>query len=344
MRGIKVPRDVYVTVVGTDLIRNPAGNFVVLEDNLRVPSGVSYMLTSRRVMKQIFPGLFQKCRVRPIEQYSQVLLSTLRSLAPEGRPDPTVVLLTPGPYNSAYFEHTYLARQMGIELVEGRDLVVHDNIAYMRTTFGLQRVDVIYRRIDDDYLDPLVFEHGSALGAVGLFNAYRAGNVAFANALGTGVADDKAIYAYVPQIIRYYLDQDPILENVETLLMSDPGQREHVCQRLDEYVVKAVGESGGYGMLIGPHSTEQERSEFREKIYAQPRNYIAQPTINLSTAPCLIDGTIEPRHVDLRPYVLYGDKITIVPGGLTRVALRKGSLVVNSSQGGGSKDTWVLQN
>jgi uncharacterized circularly permuted ATP-grasp superfamily protein len=344
MRGIKVPRDVYVTVVGTDLIRNPEGNFVVLEDNLRVPSGVSYMLTSRRVMKQIFPSLFQKCRVRPIEHYSQALLSTLRSLAPEGRSEPTVVLLTPGSYNSAYFEHTYLARQMGIELVEGRDLVVHDNIVYMRTTFGLQRVDVIYRRIDDDYLDPLVFEHGSALGAVGLFNAYRAGNVAFANALGTGVADDKAIYAYVPKIIKYYLGEDPILDNVETLLMSDPGQRDHVCQRLDEYVVKAVGESGGYGMLIGPHSTEQERAEFREKILAQPRNYIAQPTINLSTAPCFVDGGIEPRHVDLRPYVLYGEQITIVPGGLTRVALRKGSLVVNSSQGGGSKDTWVLQN
>ena len=344
MRGIKVPRDVYVTVVGTDLIRTPEGNFVVLEDNLRVPSGVSYMLTSRRVMKQIFPALFRKCRVRPIEQYSQALLSTLRSLAPEGRAEPTVVLLTPGAYNSAYFEHTYLARQMGIELVEGRDLLVHDNIVYMRTTFGLQRVDVVYRRIDDDYLDPLVFEGDSALGAVGLFNAYRAGNVAFANALGTGVADDKAIYAYVPKIIRYYLDQDPILENVETLLMSDPVQRDHVCQRLDQYVVKAVGESGGYGMLIGPHSTADEREDFRERILAEPRNYIAQPTINLSTAPCFVDGTIEPRHVDLRPYVLYGENITIIPGGLTRVALRKGSLVVNSSQGGGSKDTWVLQN
>jgi uncharacterized circularly permuted ATP-grasp superfamily protein len=344
MKGIKVPRDVYVTVVGTDLIRTPEGNFVVLEDNLRVPSGVSYMLTSRRVMKQIFPALFRKCRVRPIEQYGQALLSTLRSLAPEGRAEPTVVLLTPGAYNSAYFEHTYLARQMGIELVEGRDLLVHDNIVYMRTTFGLQRVDVIYRRIDDDYLDPLVFESESALGAVGLFNAYRAGNIAFANALGTGVADDKAIYAYVPKIIRYYLGQDPILENVETLLMADPVQRDHVCQRLDQYVVKAVGESGGYGMLIGPHSTAEERAEFRERILAQPRNYIAQPTINLSTAPCFVDGTIEPRHVDLRPYVLYGENITIIPGGLTRVALRKGSLVVNSSQGGGSKDTWVLQN
>jgi uncharacterized circularly permuted ATP-grasp superfamily protein len=294
-------------------------------------------------MKQIFPALFQKCGVRPIEQYSQVLLSTLRSFAPEGRSEPTVVLLTPGSYNSAYFEHTYLARQMGVELVEGRDLVVHDNIVYMRTTFGLQRVDVIYRRIDDDYLDPLVFGNGSNLGAVGLFNAYRAGNVALANALGTGVADDKAIYAFVPKIIRYYLDQDPILENVETLLMSDRGQRDHVCQNLEEYVVKAVGESGGYGMLIGPHSTKQQRCDFRQKICAEPRNYIAQPTINLSTAPCFVDGIIEPRHVDLRPYVLYGEKITIVPGGLTRVALRKGSLVVNSSQGGGSKDTWVLQ-
>jgi uncharacterized circularly permuted ATP-grasp superfamily protein len=344
MRGIKVPRDVYVTVVGTDLIRTPEGNFVVLEDNLRVPSGVSYMLTSRRVMKHIFPTLFRKCRVRPIEQYSQVLLSALKSLAPEGRTEPTVVLLTPGSYNSAYFEHTYLARQMGIELVEGRDLLVHDNVVYMRTTFGLQRVDVIYRRIDDDYLDPLVFEGHSALGAVGLFNAYRAGNVAFANALGTGVADDKAIYAYVPKIIKYYLSEDPILENVETLLMSDAAQRDHVCQKLDQYVVKAVGESGGYGMLIGPHSTSEQRSEFRDRIMAEPRNYIAQPTINLSTAPCFVDGTIEPRHVDLRPYVVYGENITIVPGGLTRVALRKGSLVVNSSQGGGSKDTWVLQN
>src|SRR5450755_1927498 len=344
MRGIKVPRDVYVTVVGTDLIRTPDGRFVVLEDNLRVPSGVSYMLTSRRVMKHIFPALFRKCRVRPIEQYSQVLLSSLRSLAPEGRSEPTVVLLTPGAYNSAYFEHTYLARQMGVELVEGRGLLVYDNIVYMRTTFGLQRVDVIYRRIDDDYLDPLVFESDSALGAVGLFNAYRAGNVAFANALGTGVADDKAIYSYVPKIIRYYLDQDPILESVETLLMSDPAQRNHVCQRLDQYVVKAVGESGGYGMLIGPHSSEQQRADFRDRILAEPRNYIAQPTVNLSTAPCFVDGTIEPRHVDLRPYILYGENITIVPGGLTRVALRKGSLVVNSSQGGGSKDTWVLQN
>jgi len=344
MRGVKVPRDVYVSVCGTDLIRLPSGEFVVLEDNLRVPSGVSYMLTSRKVMKQTFPTLFRKCGVRPIEHYSQVLLSTLRSLAPADRSSPTIVLLTPGVYNSAYFEHAYLARQMGIELVEGRDLVVHDNIVYMRTTSGLQRVDVIYRRVDDDFLDPLAFREDSALGAAGLFNAYRAGNVVLANALGTGVADDKAIYAYVPAIIRYYLGEDPILNNVETLLMTSDSEREHVCNNLDQYVVKAVGESGGYGMLIGPHSSLEQRNEFRARIMEEPRNYIAQPTLDLSTAPCFIDGRVEPRHVDLRPYVLFGEKVTIVPGGLTRVALRKGSLVVNSSQGGGSKDTWVLQN
>ncbi len=343
MTGVKVPRDAYVNVMGTDLVRLPDGRFVVLEDNLRVPSGVSYMLSGRKVMKQIFPTLFRKYGVRPIEQYSQVLLSTLRSLAPEGRGDPTVVLLTPGVYNSAYYEHAYLARQMGIELVEGRDLVVHDNYVYMRTTNGLQRVDVIYRRVDDDFLDPLAFRVDSALGAAGLFSAYRAGNVTLANALGTGVADDKAIYAYVPRIIRYYLDQDPILDNVETLLLTDPAVKSHVTDRLQQFVVKAVGESGGYGMLIGPHSNEEQRQDMRSRILADPRNYIAQPVLSLSTAPCFVDGAIEPRHVDLRPYVLFGDKVTIVPGGLTRVALRKGSLVVNSSQGGGSKDTWVLQ-
>jgi uncharacterized circularly permuted ATP-grasp superfamily protein len=344
MRGVKVARDIYVSVCGTDLIRIPDGRFVVLEDNLRVPSGVSYMLTSRKVMKQIFPSLFRKCSVRPIEHYGQALLSTLRSLAPEGRSQPTVVLLTPGVYNSAYFEHAYLARQMGIELVEGRDLVVHDNIVYMRTTSGLQRVDVIYRRIDDDFLDPLAFRGDSSLGSPGLFNAYHSGNVVLANALGTGVADDKAIYAYVPKMIRYYLNEDPIIDNVETMLMSDPLERSRVLEHLDRYVVKAVGESGGYGMLIGPHSSKAQQEEFRDRILADPRNYIAQPTLNLSTAPCMVNDRIEPRHVDLRPYVLCGpDKITIVPGGLTRVALNKGSLVVNSSQGGGSKDTWVLQ-
>jgi uncharacterized circularly permuted ATP-grasp superfamily protein len=342
MRGLQVPRNVYVAVVGSDLIRLPSGEFVVLEDNLRVPSGVSYMLTNRRVMKRIFPQLFLRYGVRPIEHYTQALLSTLRSLSPEGRPEPTIVLLSPGVFNSAYFEHAYLARQMGIQLVEGRDLVTHDNIVYMRTTTGLRRVDVIYRRVDDDFIDPLVFRSDSVLGVAGLFNAYRAGNVTLANAFGTGVADDKALYAFVPAIIKYYLDQDPVLNNLETYLLTDPAQRNHVLQNLDQLVVKAVGESGGYGMLIGPHSTAKEREQFRERILADPRNYIAQPTINFSRAPCFVEDRLEPRHVDLRPYVLFGDRVTIVPGGLTRVALRRGSLVVNSSQGGGSKDTWVL--
>lgn len=342
MREFKVPKNIYVTVVGTDLVRMPDGRFVVLEDNLRVPSGVSYMLTSRQVMKRIFPELFRRAGVRPIDHYSESLLATLRSLTPEGVSDPNIVLLTPGVFNSAYFEHAFLARQMGIELVEGRDLAVHENLVYMRTTGGLRRVHVIYRRVDDDYVDPLAFRPDSTLGVAGLFNAYRSGNVALANALGTGVADDKALYAYVPKIIRYFLGEDPVLENVETYLCSDPAARSQVLDRLDQFVVKAVGESGGYGMLIGPYSTRNEREEFRARIQADPRNYIAQPTLQLSRAPCFLDGSVEPRHVDLRPYVLYGDKVTIVPGGLTRVALRKGSLVVNSSQGGGSKDTWVL--
>jgi uncharacterized circularly permuted ATP-grasp superfamily protein len=344
MRGVKVPRDVYVSVAGSDLIRMPDGTFAVLEDNLRVPSGVSYMLTSRKVTQQILPSLFRRSGVRPIEHYSQALLSTLRSLAPDERPNPTIALLTPGVYNSAYFEHSFLAREMGIELVEGRDLVVHDNLVYMRTTSGLKRVDVIYRRVDDDFLDPLAFREDSALGAAGLFNAYRAGNVVLANALGTGVADDKAIYAYVPRLITYYLSEDPILANVETFHMTDAAQRQHICANLKRYVVKAVGESGGYGMLIGPHSTAEQREEFRQRIESDPRNYIAQPTVSLSTTPCVVDDAIEPRHVDLRPYVLFGKDVTVVPGGLTRVAFQKGSLVVNSSQGGGSKDTWVLDN
>jgi uncharacterized circularly permuted ATP-grasp superfamily protein len=346
MRGLQVPRNVYIAVTGTDLLRMNDGSFVVLEDNLRVPSGVSYMLTSRRVMKRTFPNIFRDYGVRPIEHYPQVLLSSLRSLAPEGRPEPTIVVLTPGVYNSAYFEHTYLARQMGVELVEGRDLVIHDNIVYMRTTGGLKRVDVIYRRVDDDFIDPLAFRADSILGVAGLFNAYRAGNVTLANAFGTGLADDKALYAYVPAIIRYYLKEDPILPNVETYLMTDPVQRQHVLANMDKLVIKAVGESGGYGMLIGPHSTKEQQDEFAARITANPRNYIAQPTLEFSRSPCLMgDATkssIEPRHVDLRPYILYGDKVSVVPGGLTRVALRKGSLVVNSSQGGGSKDTWVL--
>ena len=342
MQGVKVRHDIYVSVAGTDLVRLPDGTFAVLEDNLRVPSGVSYMLTNRQVIKRIFPLLFSSYDVRPVDHYGQALLATLRALTPAHRPDPTIVLLTPGVFNSAYFEHTFLARQMGIALVEGRDLFVHDNVVYMRTTAGPQRVDVIYRRVDDDFIDPLAFRADSTLGVPGLFNAYRSGNVALTNAIGTGVADDKALYAYVPALIKYYLDQDPILANVPTWQMSHAVERQHVLDRLDEVVVKAVGESGGYGMLIGPHSTADEREAFRRQIVADPRNYIAQPTLALSAAPCFVDGRIEPRHVDLRPYILSGDQVTIVPGGLTRVALKKGSLVVNSSQGGGSKDTWVL--
>ena len=342
MRGLQVPRNVYISVVGTDLLRLDSGEFVVLEDNLRVPSGVSYMLTNRRVMKRTFPHLFHSYGVKPIEQYPQLLLSTLRSLAPEGRPEPNIVLLTPGVFNSAYFEHTYLARQMGVDLVEGRDLVTHDNIVYMRTTDGLKRVDVIYRRVDDDFSDPLVFRSDSILGCSGLFNAYRAGNVTVTNAFGTGLADDKALYAYVPRIIKYYLNEEPILPNVETFILTHQKERKHVLANLDKLVVKAVGESGGYGMLIGPQSTARQREEFAQRIEENPRNYIAQPTLAFSRAPCLIGDRLEPRHVDLRPYILFGDKVNIVPGGLTRVALEKGSLVVNSSQGGGSKDTWVL--
>ena len=342
MRELSLPRDVYVAVCGSDLVRLEDGSFAVLEDNLRVPSGVSYMMANREVMKHVFPELFRNYEVQPISQYCQALLATLRTLAPSGRPDPTVVLLTPGIFNSAYFEHAFLARQMGIQLVEGSDLVVHNNVVYSRTTAGLRRVDVVYRRVDDDFIDPLAFRSDSRLGAAGLFNAYRAGNLGMVNAIGTGVADDKAVYAYVPKIIRYYLDADPIIPNVETYLLSDEKERQHVLANLDKLVVKAVGESGGYGMLIGPHSTPEEREKFRGLILANPRNYIAQPTLKLSRAPCFVDGAIEPRHVDLRPFVLYGERITIVPGGLTRVALRRGSLVVNSSQGGGSKDTWVL--
>lgn len=342
MRGVNVPHGIYTTVVGTDLIRMPNGDFAVLEDNLRVPSGASYMLANRRVMKNIFPRLFSDYGVKPLDYYGEALMAAMRAHAPAGCPDPTIVLLTPGVYNSAYFEHTFLARQMGIELVEGRDLVVHDDMVYMRTTGGLQRVDVIYRRIDDDFVDPLTFRANSMLGVPGLFNVYRTGNVGIANAIGTGVADDKAVYAYVPEIIRYYLGEEPVLQNVPTYLMERDDDRSYCLERLHELVIKAVGESGGYGMLIGPHSTTKERDEFRRLIRANPRNYIAQPTVMLSRAPCFIEGQVEARHIDLRPYILYGDGVTILPGGLTRVALRRGSLVVNSSQGGGSKDTWVL--
>jgi len=343
MRGVHVPRNIYISVVGTDLIRLEDGQFAVLEDNLRVPSGVSYMLANRQVMKRVSPMILSQYDVRPIDYYGQALLATLRALAPSQQVDPRIVLLSPGVFNSAYFEHAFLARQMGIELVEGRDLVVYDNVVYVRTTAGLRRVDVIYRRVDDDFLDPLAFRTDSQLGVAGLFNAYRAGNVALANAIGTGVADDKAIYSYVPDIIRYYLKEEPILANVETYLCGDPRQLTYVLANLDKLVVKAVGESGGYGMLIGPMSSTIEREAFRQQILAAPRNYIAQPTLNFSRAPCVIDQQVEARHIDLRPYILNsGDAVNIMPGGLTRVALRRGSLVVNSSQGGGSKDTWVL--
>jgi uncharacterized circularly permuted ATP-grasp superfamily protein len=343
MRGFFRRADVRISIAGTDLVRLPDGSFAVLEDNVRVPSGVSYMLTNRQVAKRVFPELFGDYDVQPIDSYASALLTALRSLAPSGQTNPTIVVLTPGVFNSAYFEHTLLARQMGVELVEGRDLLVHDNIVYMRTTGGLRRVDVIYRRVDDDFVDPLAFRSDSTLGVAGLFNAYRAGNVALANAIGTGVADDKAVYAYVPAMIRFYLSEEPILPNIETYLLGREDDRTYALERLDQLVVKAVGESGGYGMLIGPHSTEAEREEFRRRIIANPRNYIAQPTLALSAAPCFVDEGVEARHVDLRPYVLCtGDGCTIVPGGLTRVALRRGSLVVNSSQGGGSKDTWVL--
>ena len=342
MRGVKIPKGIYISVVGTDLVRISDGSFAVLEDNLRVPSGVSYMLANRQVMKRVFPRLFANYGVRPIDNYGQSLLQTLRALSPFQDSDPNIVLLTPGVFNSAYFEHTFLARQMGIELVEGRDLLVHDNVVYMRTTAGLRRVDVIYRRLDDDFIDPLAFRPDSQLGVPGLFNAYRSGNVALANAIGTGIADDKALYAYVPKIIEYYLSEKPILQNIQTYLLDDEINRKYVLENLDKLVVKAVGESGGYGMLIGPHSTKAEQEKFRDLINESPRNYIAQPTLALSTAPCLIENEITSRHVDLRPYILYGEEISIVAGGLTRVALQKGSLVVNSSQGGGSKDTWVL--
>ena len=342
MQNLYVPHKAYANVCGSDLIRQPNGEFAVLEDNLRVPSGVSYMLANREASRRVFPGTFRSAGVRSIDRYPDLLLTSLKSMAADGRPNPQVVVLTPGVYNSAYYEHAYLARLMGVPLVEGRDLVVHDNMVYMRTTTGLRRIDVIYRRVDDDFIDALTFRRDSALGAPGLFNAYRAGNVVICNAPGTGIADDKAVYAYVPEIIKYYLGEDAILPNIDTFLCREPSQLHHVLGNLDKLVVKAVGASGGYGMLVGPHSTKAQQDEFAAALKADPENYIAQPTIQLSTAPCLIDHAVEQRHVDLRPFILSGEKIVVTPGALTRVALKKGSLVVNSSQGGGSKDTWVL--
>jgi uncharacterized circularly permuted ATP-grasp superfamily protein len=344
MVGFEPPGGIFAHVAGIDLIRDDEGRYLVLEDNLRTPSGVSYMLESRQALKRIFAALFERSGVRGIDQYPRELHETLRSVAPPGTSsDPSIVLLTPGAHNSAYYEHSYLARQMGIELVESRDLIVHRNRVFTRTTKGLQRVDVIYRRIDDDYLDPLAFRPDSLLGVPGLVNAYRAGNVTLANALGTGVADDKAVYPYVPDMIRFYLGEEPILPNVPTLVGNDPEQREEILDHIDDLVVKAVDQSGGYGMLIGPVATPEERDEFRRRVAAEPRNYVAQPPISLSRHPTFVRGGLHGCHVDLRPFVLSGAHgVRIVPGGLTRTALREGSLVVNSSQGGGSKDTWVL--
>ena len=340
--GLIPPRGIWCHVSGTDLVRNSDGNYYVLEDNLRCPSGVSYVLENRHVIKRIFPKLFQAMSIRPVDDYPVQLYAMLRYLGEAISDDPHVVVLTPGRFNSAYYEHAFLAQQMGVELVESADLVMRNGFVNMRTTRGFQRVDVIYRRIDDDYLDPWVFRPDSLLGVPGLMTAYLEGKVALANAPGTGVADDKAIYAYVEKIIRFYLDEDPLLRNVPTFICSNDAHRSHVLAHLQDLVVKSTDGSGGYGMLVGPHSTRAEREEFAERIRKNPRGYIAQPTLSLSRVPSIIGNTFEPRHVDLRPYALFGRDIYVQPGGLTRVALRRGSLVVNSSQGGGAKDTWVL--
>ena len=340
--GLSPPHGIWCHITGTDLVRNDDGNWYVLEDNLRTPSGVSYVLENRQIMKRTLPQVFEACNVQPVAEYPSKLLDMLHYVAPEHITNPTAAVLTPGLYNSAYFEHSFLAKQMGIELVEGRDLLVADGHVLMRTTKGFERVDVLYRRIDDDFLDPLAFRPDSLLGVPGLLDVYRAGRVALANAPGTGVADDKVIYAYVPKIIKYYLNEEAIVANVPTYVCFDAKDRQYVLEHLDKLVVKAANESGGYGMLVGPHSSAEQRAEFAKRIEANPRNYIAQPTLSLSRVPVIIDDHFEGRHVDFRPYILYGKDIFVLPGGLTRVALKKGSLVVNSSQGGGSKDTWVL--
>ncbi len=340
MRGVQVPHGTWVAVCGTDLVRTADG-FMVLEDNLRVPSGVSYMIANRRAVKRNFRRLYRRCGVREIEHYGSLLRETLCDLAPDGVATPKIALLTPGPYNSAYYEHMFLAREIGAELVEGRDLVVQDGCLYMHTTFGLERVDVLYRRVDDDFLDPLVFRPDSLLGAPGLMEAYKLGNVALANAPGTGVADDKSVYAYVPDFIRYYLSEEPKLANVPTRLCRRAEDLEYTLDNLEHLVVKRVGESGGYGMLVGPHATPQERTEYALQIRENPADFISQPTLALSRAPCVVGQRAEPRHVDLRPFVLRGKTTRMVPGAFCRVALKEGSLVVNSSQGGGGKDLWV---
>ena len=342
-QGLTPPNGIWCHITGTDLVRDGDGQVYVLEDNMRCPSGVSYVLENREVMKRTFPQVFQGLRILPVEDYPERLLETLQHLAPPGAGDePTVAVLSPGPYNSAYFEHSFLAQQMGVELVQGSDLVVKGDCVFMRTTKGLDRVDVIYRRIDDDFLDPRVFRKDSMLGVPGLMDAYRKGNVSLANAPGTGIADDKVVYAYVPQIIKYYLGEEAILPNVPTYVCWDEKQRSHVLSNLDKLVVKPANESGGYGLLMGPQASQSDRDKCAEQIEANPRNWIAQPMLALSRVPTLVDDHFEGRHVDLRPYILYGKEIYVLPGGLTRVALKKGSLVVNSSQGGGSKDTWVL--
>ncbi len=347
MQGVDVPRDVYAHIAGIDVVRvgNEAGDgeFFVLEDNLRVPSGVSYMLENRKMMMRLFPDLFAIHRVAPVAHYPDLLLDNLRAVAPKGVTNPTVVVMTPGMYNSAYFEHAFLAQQMGVELVEGHDLFVDREQVFMRTTQGPQRVHVIYRRIDDDFLDPLAFRADSALGTKGLLEAYRAGNVTLANAIGTGIADDKSIYPFVPEMIRFYLGEEPILSNVPTYQCGKPDELSYTLAHLSELVVKEIHGAGGYGMLVGPAATAAEIEAFREVLVARPDNYIAQPTLALSACPTYVDAGIAPRHIDLRPFVLSGHGVSMVPGGLTRVALRAGSLVVNSSQGGGTKDTWVLE-
>ncbi len=347
MMGVDVPENIYAHIAGVDLVRadtgNSRGEYFVLEDNLRTPSGVSYMLENRKMMMRLFPDLFTRQKIAPVEHYPDLLLNNLRSVAPSGITDPNVVILTPGQYNSAYFEHAFLAQQMGVELVDGNDLFVKNETVFMRTTEGPKRVDVIYRRIDDDYLDPQAFRADSMLGVPGLFSACRAGAVTLANAVGTGIADDKAIYVHVPKMIRFYCGEEPILSNVPTWELSKPEDFKYVLAHLPELVVKEVHGSGGYGMLVGPTSSTDEIKLFREKIIANPNGYIAQPTLALSTCPTYVESGVAPRHIDLRPYVLSGREITMVPGGLTRVALKEGSLVVNSSQGGGTKDTWVLE-
>jgi uncharacterized circularly permuted ATP-grasp superfamily protein len=343
MVGVAVPAGIYAHIAGVDLVRAGEGEYYVLEDNLRVPSGVSYMLENRKMMMRLFPELFSMRVIAPVEHYPNVLLENLRGVSPVQGQQPVAAILTPGPFNSAYFEHAFLAQQMGVELVEGQDLFVQNDIVFMKTTRGPQRLHVIYRRVDDDYLDPLAFRKDSMLGVPGLFSAYRAGNVTLANAIGTGIADDKSMYPYVPQMIRFYLSEEPILNNVPTYQLRLPDECQYVLDHLGELVVKEVHGAGGYGMLVGPASTTGERAEFRARILADPAKYIAQPTLALSTCPTFCDAGIAPRHIDLRPYVLSGKRISMVPGGLTRVALREGSLVVNSSQGGGTKDTWVLQ-